>query len=117
MLELYADSMDVFVNDLEKNNKLDDVLILTFSEFDRYVQQNAANGTDHGTANNVFIIGKHLKKQGLYNGLPDLQNLDANGDLQYKIDFRELYATILDKWLQVDDNKILNKQFSKLRFI
>lgn len=117
LLELYADSMEVFVNDLEKNNNLDDVLILTFSEFGRRVQQNAANGTDHGTANNVFIIGKNLKTQGLYNGLPDLQNLDANGDLQYEIDFREVYATILDKWLQVDDAKILNKQFSKLRFI
>ncbi len=117
LLQLYADSMEVFVKDLEKNNTFDNVLILTFSEFGRRVQQNAANGTDHGTANNVFVIGKHLKKQGLYNGLPDLQNLDENGDLQYEIDFREVYATILDKWLQVDDTQILNKQFSKLRFL
>ncbi|WP_299156336.1 DUF1501 domain-containing protein [uncultured Tenacibaculum sp.] len=117
LLELYANSMEVFVNDLEKNNNLDDVLIITFSEFGRRVQQNAANGTDHGTANNVFIIGKHLKKQGLYNGLPDLQNLDANGDLNYEIDFREIYATLLDKWLLVDDTQILNKQFSKLSFV
>ena len=117
LLNLYAKSMEVFVNDLEKNNKLEDVLIITFSEFGRRVQQNAANGTDHGTANNVFIIGKHLKKQGLYNGLPDLQNLDTNGDLKYEIDFREIYATLLDKWLQVEDTQILNKQFSKLSFV
>ncbi|CAL2102278.1 conserved protein of unknown function [Tenacibaculum sp. 190130A14a] len=117
LLKLYADSMEVFVNDLEKNQNLEDVLIITFSEFGRRVQQNAANGTDHGTANNVFIIGKNLKKRGMYNGQADLQNLDANGDLRYEIDFREIYATILDKWLQVDDTQILNKQFSKLRFI
>lgn len=117
LLQLYADSMEVFVNDLEKHNNLKDVLIITFSEFGRRVQQNAANGTDHGTANNVFIIGKNLKKQGMYNELSDLQNLDANGDLRYQIDFREIYATLLDKWLQVDDAQILNKQFSKLRFI
>lgn len=117
LLQLYADSMEVFVNDLEKHNSLKDVLIITFSEFGRRVQQNAANGTDHGTTNNVFIIGKNLKKQGMYNELSDLQNLDANGDLRYEIDFREIYATLLDKWLQVDDTQILNKQFSKLRFI
>lgn len=117
LLKMYADSMEVFVNDLEKNNNFQDVLIITFSEFGRRVQQNAANGTDHGTANNVFVIGKNLKKQGMYNGLADLQNLDTNGDLRYEIDFREIYATILDKWLQVNDIQILNKQFSKLRFI
>lgn len=117
LLELYADSMEVFVNDLERTNSFDDTIIITFSEFGRRVQQNAANGTDHGTANNVFIIGKNLKTQGLYNSLPDLQNLDANGDLKYEIDFREIYATLLDKWLQVDDSKILNKKFSKLKFV
>ncbi|PKH49955.1 twin-arginine translocation pathway signal [Tenacibaculum sp. Bg11-29] len=117
LLELYADSMEVFVNDLEKNNTLEDTLIITFSEFGRRVQQNAANGTDHGTANNVFVIGKNLKKQGVYNDLPDLQNLDTNGDLKHEIDFREIYATLLDKWLKVDDAQILNKQFSKLNFV
>lgn len=117
LLELYADSMEVFVNDLEQNNTLKDTLIITFSEFGRRVQQNAANGTDHGTANNVFVIGKNLKKQGMYNDLPNLQNLDANGDLKHEIDFREIYATLLDKWLKVDDAQILNKQFSKLSFV
>lgn len=117
LLKLYAESMEVFVKDLQKNNAFKDVLILTFSEFGRRVKQNAANGTDHGTANNVFVIGNNLKKNGLYNPLSNLENLDANGDLKFTIDFREVYATILDKWLQVDDSKILNKQFSKLNFI
>ena len=117
LLNLYAETMEVFINDLQKNNTFDDVLILTFSEFGRRVKQNESKGTDHGTANNVFLMGKNLKKQGLYNSLPNLANLDKNGNLKYEIDFREIYATILDKWLAVDDTAILNKSFSKLGFI
>ncbi len=117
LLKIYAESMAHFVKDLETANKFDDVLILTFSEFGRRVQENAAKGTDHGTANNVFIIGKNLKNQNKYMGQPDLVNLDFNGDLQYEIDFREVYATVLDRWLGVDDAQILNKDFSKLHFL
>jgi uncharacterized protein (DUF1501 family) len=117
LLKVYAESMEVFVNDLEKNNAFDDVIILTFSEFGRRVKQNESKGTDHGTANTVFVVGKNLKKQGLYNNLPNLGDLDKNGNLKYEIDFREVYATILDKWLQVDDVSILNKSFSKLSFV
>ena len=117
LLKTYAESMEVFINDLQKNNTFDDVLILTFSEFGRRVKQNESNGTDHGTANNVFVMGNNLKKQGLYNNLPNLEDLDKNGNLKYEIDFREIYATILDKWLEVDDVAILNKSFSKLGFV
>ncbi|MBQ0786774.1 MAG: DUF1501 domain-containing protein, partial [Oceanihabitans sp.] len=98
-------------------NTFKDTLIITFSEFGRRVKQNAANGTDHGAANNVFIIGENLKKQGLYNDLASLSDLDANGDLKYEIDFRAIYATILKKWLEVDDKKILNTSFDYLDFI
>jgi uncharacterized protein (DUF1501 family) len=62
-------------------------------------------------------MGKNLNQQGLYNNLPNLEDLDKNGNLKYKIDFREVYATILDKWLEVDDLAILNKSFSKLNFV
>lgn len=117
LLTVYAASIDAFVQDLEKNNTFKDTLILTFSEFGRRVKQNAANGTDHGTANNVFIIGKNLKKNGIYNELPNLSDLDANGDLKYSIDFRSIYATILQKWMQVDDKTILNQSFKPLTFL
>ena len=102
---------------IERCQPFKDTLILTFSEFGRRVQQNAANGTDHGAANNVFIIGKNLKKQGFYNEAPNLIDLDKNGDIKYTVDFRSIYATILDKWLEVDDATILNKSYSKLAFI
>lgn len=117
LLSVYADSMEVFVQDLKDNGTFKDTLILTFSEFGRRVKQNANVGTDHGTANNVFIIGDQLKKQGLYNNMSSLSDLDANGDLKFEIDFRTIYATVLNKWLEVDDKKVLNKSFKQLDFI
>ncbi|WP_299626302.1 DUF1501 domain-containing protein [uncultured Tenacibaculum sp.] len=117
LLKVYAESIATFVKDLKRNNTFDDTLILTFSEFGRRVKQNGSNGTDHGTANNVFVIGKNLKKNGMYNRLPNLSDLDDNGDLKYTVDFREVYATILDKWLAIDNAKVLNKNFSNLDFI
>lgn len=117
LLSNYADSMKVFVQDLKANNTFKDTLILTFSEFGRRVKQNASAGTDHGTANNVFIIGDALKKQGLYNNLGSLSDLDSNGDLKFEIDFRRIYATILNKWLEVDDKTVLKNSFNQLSFI
>ena len=117
LLKTYADSMEVFIRDLEKNDTFKDTLVVTFSEFGRRVKQNAAGGTDHGTANNVFVIGKNLNKTGFYNEAPNLSNLDANGDLIHSIDFRSIYATILDKWLDVNDQSILRNSFDKLDFI
>ena len=117
LLQTYAESVEAFVEDLKANNTFKDTLILTFSEFGRRVNQNASVGTDHGTANNVFIIGENLKTQGLYNNMPNLGDLDDNGDLKFEIDFRAIYATVLDKWLEVDDKKVLNKSFSQLNFI
>ena len=115
-LKNYAEAVAAFVKDLKQTNKLDDTLIMTFSEFGRRVEQNASNGTDHGTANNAFIFGGKLTKPGIYNEAPDLANL-ANGDLQYKVDFREIYATLLDKWLDVSNSKILNKNFVGLNLV
>lgn len=117
LLKQYADSVEAFVKDLKSQNTFKDTLILTFSEFGRRVKQNASVGTDHGTANNVFIIGENLKRKGFYNKEANLSNLDDNGDLKFEIDFRTIYATVLDKWLEVDDKKVLNTSFSQLDFI
>jgi uncharacterized protein (DUF1501 family) len=115
-LKIYADAVAAFVKDLKQTSKLDDTLIMTFSEFGRRVEQNASNGTDHGTANNVLLFGGKLKNAGIYNNAPDLTQLD-HGDLKYEIDFREIYATLLDKWLNVDNSLVLNKNFSGLNFV
>jgi uncharacterized protein (DUF1501 family) len=89
---------------------------MVFSEFGRRVSQNASGGTDHGTANNMWIINGALKKNGFYNAMPDLANLD-DGDLKFQMDFRNVYATVLKKWLGANDELILGKRFEQLNFI
>jgi len=116
LLKMYGDAVNIFVNDLKSNNRLDDVLLMTFSEFGRRVTQNASGGTDHGTANNVFLIGNQLKRQGILNETPNLKDLD-DGDLKFTTDFRSIYATILDKHLGVSSKEILDNQFPVLDFI
>ncbi len=117
LLSQYAESISSFVNDLKQNGTFKDTLILTFSEFGRRVKQNAANGTDHGAANNVFVIGKNLKQAGFYNNLASLKDLDSNGDLKYEIDFRSVYATILKNWVGVSTEGILNPKLKVLSFL
>ena len=116
LFEQLSDALQTFTVDLKKNHRFDDVLVMTFSEFGRRVGQNASGGTDHGTANNMFLIGGGLKQQGVLNEGPDLQNL-SEGDLQYKVDFKNVYATLLKKWLGADDQAILKKQYEYLNFI
>ena len=89
---------------------------MTFSEFGRRVAQNASNGTDHGTAGNMFFISGGLKKPGLYNDIPSLDDLE-DGDLKYTIDFRQAYATVLDNWLLADSATILGKRYVQLPLI
>jgi len=105
-----------FTGDLKKNNRFDDVLLMTFSEFGRRVAQNGSNGTDHGTANNMFFIGGALKQKGVLNPLPDLSDLQE-GDLKHNVDFKSVYATVLKKWLGTNDETILGKQYDQLNFI
>ncbi|MBA3827413.1 MAG: DUF1501 domain-containing protein [Taibaiella sp.] len=110
------EALTALVADLKKNDCFNDVVIMTFSEFGRRVGQNASNGTDHGTANSMFLMSGSLKKQGIYNPIPSLQDLDS-GDLKYEIDFKEVYATILGKWLDADPYNILGKRYEPLAFI
>lgn len=110
------DAVKSFVKDLKANNRFNDVLLFTFSEFGRRVAQNASAGTDHGTANNMFFISGGLNQKGLINEMPNLTDLEE-GDLKYSIDFKNAYATVLNKWLGADDKTILNKQYKYLDFI
>ena len=110
------DAVKAFVKDLKANNRFNDVMLFTFSEFGRRVEQNASGGTDHGTANNMFLISGGLKQKGMINELPDLSNLDE-GDLKYNVDFKNVYASILNKWLNADDVAILGKKYDYLSFV
>jgi uncharacterized protein (DUF1501 family) len=110
------EAVKAFTKDLKANNRFQDVLLFTFSEFGRRVSQNASGGTDHGTANNMFLISGGLKQKGMINELPDLKDLQ-DGDLKYKIDFKNVYATILNKWLNADATAILGKQYDNMNFV
>jgi uncharacterized protein (DUF1501 family) len=110
------DAIKAFVKDLKANNRFQDVMLTTFSEFGRRVSQNASGGTDHGTANNMFFISGGLQKKGIVNELPDLNNLQE-GDLKYSVDFKNVYATLLNKWLNADPLKILGREYQYLEMI
>lgn len=109
-------AMESFVQDLKSNNRFEDVMVMTFSEFGRRVSQNASGGTDHGAANNMFFVSGGLKQRGLINEMPDLHDL-LEGDIKHQIDFKSVYATMLNKWLDADDNVILGKKYPTLSFI
>ena len=96
--------------------KADQVLTMTFSEFGRRAKENGSQGTDHGTAEPMFLLGAGLRK-GVYGSQPPLDNLDAQGDLQYQVDFRAVYATVLARWLGADAEAVLNDRFEPVEFL
>ncbi len=113
LLTQYDEAVRAFVDDLKHHHLFDDSLIMTFSEFGRRVKENGSRGTDHGAANNVSLISGKLNKPGIYNPPADLDNLD-NGDLKYSVDFRSIYAELLNNWLGVDAQKILKTSYESL---
>jgi uncharacterized protein (DUF1501 family) len=110
------DAVKAFTSDLKKNDRFNDVMLMTFSEFGRRVSQNASGGTDHGTANNMFFVSGSLKEKGILNPMPDLSDL-TEGDLKHTIDFKNIYATMLKKWLGADDMAILGKKFDYINLV
>lgn len=118
LLKQYGDAVAAFVKDLKNNHQWEDTLVLTFSEFGRRLAENGSRGTDHGKANALWLMGGSLQSQGIYNELPELAAEDLDdGDLKWQIDFRQVYAEILEKWLQTDSKAILGKSFDTLGLI
>jgi len=115
LLGQLAGGVAAFYRDLEAQGNAERVLVLAFSEFGRRVAENGSGGTDHGTAAPMFVFGKGLRG-GLYGQQPSLTDL-ADGDLKHGIDFRSVYATVLDRWLGADPQKILGSGFERVGFI
>jgi len=105
LLQELSEGLGAFIQDLRGLGHLDRTLVMTFSEFGRRVAENQNVGTDHGTANVMFMAGG-TTKPGLHGTRADLSHLDSVGDLIYTTDFRSIYATILQSWLQADLNKV-----------
>jgi uncharacterized protein (DUF1501 family) len=90
-------------------------MTMTFSEFGRRPAENGSGGTDHGTAAPLFVMGSKVKG-GLLGQTPELVT-DAKKDLQYSTDFRGVYSSVLDKWLEADSSKILGDQYEHVPFV
>ncbi|MDX2016387.1 MAG: DUF1501 domain-containing protein [Planctomycetota bacterium] len=115
LLGQLAQAVSAFYRDLKAHGNADRVLTMSFSEFGRRVGQNASQGTDHGTAAPMFLFGS-MVKAGVHGDHPSLKDLDQ-GDLKYLIDFREVYAGILDGWLKADAKTILEGSYRPLSVI
>jgi uncharacterized protein (DUF1501 family) len=112
LLREFAGSVEAFFADLDKAKLSDRVVLLAFSEFGRTIKENGSAGTDHGTAGCVFVAGGALKG-GLVGTMPSLTDLDQ-GEPKMTTDFRGIYATILDKWLNCPGEQVLGGKFEHL---
>jgi uncharacterized protein (DUF1501 family) len=108
-----SSSLAAFIEDLRQRGHLDRVLVMSFSEFGRRVKENASQGTDHGAAAPLFLMGSRMKP-GTFGKHPSLSDLDAEGDLKHHTDFRRVYATLLDRWLACSSRDILGSDFEPL---
>lgn len=108
LLTYFSDAVSGFFKDMERIGRADDVVMLVFSEFGRRVAENANLGTDHGTANHMYLIGNAVKG-GHYGKPPSLTELDDTDNLIYTTDFRRVYATAISGWLGHKDTDALLK--------
>jgi uncharacterized protein (DUF1501 family) len=115
LLTELADSIAAFHDDLEKAKLADRVVVLSFSEFGRRTQENASQGTDHGAAAPVFLVGP-VAKPGLIGAHPSLDDLD-DGDLKFHTDFRRVYAAILAQWLDCPVEPVIGPGFQPLALL
>ncbi|MEW6303062.1 MAG: DUF1501 domain-containing protein [Verrucomicrobiota bacterium] len=115
LLDQFSSGISAFYKDLETQGLADQVLVLAFSEFGRRVRENASDGTDHGVAGPMFVVGGGVKP-GLYGKYPSLTDLDS-GDLKADTDFRQVYATVLENWLKAKPEPIFGRTFEKLAFV
>ncbi len=116
LMQALAEGLSAFYNDLVAHGKADNVVVMTWSEFGRRVEENGSLGTDHGTAAPMFVLGKPINK-GIYGEPPSLSSLDSNGNLKYTVDFRSVYATVLDRWLGASSKDVLGGSYSSQNFL
>jgi len=110
-----SDAIAAFLTQIGTSPRADDVVVMVYSEFGRRVQANGGEGTDHGTSAPVFVAGNRVAG-GFYGEQPSLTNL-VQGDLAVVVDFRDVYASMLEDVLGTDAGKILNNWSTKLNLI
>ena len=111
-----SNAVSDFYDDLTEHGRQDDAAIFIFSEFGRRIRDNGS-GTDHGSGGSAFVIGNQVLG-GLYGEYPSLEpDKQLEGDLQFNNDFRSTYATILERWLSIEADPIVNGRFEQLEFL
>lgn len=110
LLRQVAESVRSFLDDVTAHGHADQVAVMCFSEFGRRVAENASEGTDHGTAGPMFVAGTAVRP-GLIGAHPSLDDLQ-DGDLKHHTDFRQVYAAVLEQWLQCETAPILLGQYN-----
>src|SRR5579871_737032 len=106
LLTYASDALAAFMQDLKRIGRADDVVVMAFSEFGRRVPENVSLGTDHGSANLMFVAGNKVKG-GHYGNVPSLTKLDEGDNLIYTTDFRRVYATMISRWLGYQNTRDL----------
>jgi uncharacterized protein (DUF1501 family) len=116
LMKTLAEGLAAFYADLSHHSRADNVVVMTWSEFGRRVEENGSLGTDHGTAAPMFVLGNPIIK-GIYGEPPSLSSLDNNGNLKYSVDFRSIYATMLDRWMGASSKDVLGGTFGSQNFL
>jgi uncharacterized protein (DUF1501 family) len=112
LLQQLSDGIGAFVKDLSTTGDMPRVRMMVFSEFGRRVRENASRGTDHGAAGPVLLVGDRLPQ--IVGPHPSLADLDQDGDLRFHTDYRRVYATVLESWLQIPSESLLGGKFATL---
>ncbi|WP_043584560.1 DUF1501 domain-containing protein [Geminisphaera colitermitum] len=115
LLRNLSEGLAAFQKDLESKGLADQVLTMTFSEFGRRPAENESKGTDHGTAAPLFVMGSKL--QGTMHGTAASLDIERRDDLKFSTDFRQIYATVLDRWLACPAKSILGADYEPMAFV
>ena len=116
LLKELAEGIATLKSALVELNRWNETLVMTYAEFGRRPKENQSSGTDHGTAAAHFVAGGRVRG-GLYGAAPELNRIDGNGNLAFAVDFRSMYATVIDNWWRGDSTKVLGARHPTIEFV
>jgi uncharacterized protein (DUF1501 family) len=116
LLKELAEGISALKTAMLELNRWDSTLIMTYAEFGRRPKENQSAGTDHGTASVHFVAGGKVAG-GLFGAAPQLSRLDGSGNLAYAVDFRSMYAPVIDQWWGGQSSNILHGKFAPVEFL
>lgn len=116
LLNQLAEGIAALKSAMMELSRWDSTLVMTYAEFGRRPKENQSGGTDHGTASAHFVTGGKVAG-GLYGAAPQLDRLDGSGNLTFGVDFRSMYATVIDGWWGGDSSRVLHGKYAKMEWL